>query len=37
MTPRELASAIEARAGRFAAPLRRADFATLMERYPDGR
>ncbi len=37
MTPRELALAIEAVAGRAPAPLKRATFADLMMRYPDGR
>jgi uncharacterized phage protein (TIGR02216 family) len=37
MTPRELALAVEAVAGRTPAPLKRASFAELMTRYPDGR
>jgi uncharacterized phage protein (TIGR02216 family) len=37
MTPRELACAIEAVAGRGGAPLPRAAFDALMKRYPDGR
>lgn len=36
MTPRELALAIAAVTGA-TAPLRRADLADLMTRYPDGR
>jgi uncharacterized phage protein (TIGR02216 family) len=37
MTPRELAFAIEAVAGRTPTPLKRATLAELMTRYPDGR
>jgi uncharacterized phage protein (TIGR02216 family) len=37
MTPRELALAVEAVAGRAPAPLRRATFVDMMTRYPDGR
>jgi uncharacterized phage protein (TIGR02216 family) len=36
MTPRELALAIEAVAGRGGEPLPRAAFGELMTRYPDG-
>jgi uncharacterized phage protein (TIGR02216 family) len=36
MTPRELALAIEAVAGRSGEPLPRAAFDQLMTRYPDG-
>ncbi|MGI8527374.1 MAG: rcc01693 family protein [Pseudolabrys sp.] len=36
LTPRELALAAQAVSGN-SAPLRRADFAQLMMRYPDGR
>lgn len=35
MTPRELAAAGGALAPRTASPLRRADLAALMERFPD--
>ena len=37
MTPRELGYAIEAVRGRGGAPLPRAAFDALMERYPDGQ
>jgi uncharacterized phage protein (TIGR02216 family) len=37
MTPRELACAIESRAGRGGAPLPRTALDELMKRYPDGR
>lgn len=37
MTPRELALAVEAVAGRAPAPLKRVTLAELMTRYPDGR
>jgi len=36
-TPREMARAIEAVTGRTGAPLARAEFSALMNRYPDGR
>jgi len=37
MTPRELALAVEAAAGRPPPPLKRATLTELMTRYPDGR
>ena len=37
MTPRELALAVEAVAGRRSAPLVRATLIELMTRFPDGR
>jgi uncharacterized phage protein (TIGR02216 family) len=37
MTPRELAFAISATTARQGEPLRRADFETMMSRFPDGR